>query len=154
MQEAEFTPEKNKKEVSREKFIELLRVDYPTNGLCHVVGWLREVAEGSITVDEFFEKVKPGSIWTVEEYVEKKLEPSFDLMWLSEIDKNLKEKTERINAISNELKEAIENRYSPKKIYQVVVRLGLETGYGRPIIEGFTNVESFEPLSAIVMLYL
>ena len=87
MQEAEFTPEKNKKEVSREKFIELLRIDYPNNGLCHVVGWLREVAEGSITVDEFFEKVKPGSIWTVEEYVEKNLNQVLTLHGLAKLTK-------------------------------------------------------------------
>lgn len=104
-------------------------------GLLYIRIYLELVTdeEGGLGEDYFFNRVKVALLLTFEEYIDRWCKKQ-DRIPPTELSASLKEKAEKIDAITKVMKLAIEGRKSLKVIYNIMMRYRNEVGFDIPDI--------------------
>ncbi len=121
--------ENQKKELTSEKLEFLLTADYPQHAPLYILEhlWLATEGKRGYSEKDFFDKINPEMIFTVEDYIDRFCE-KHNLKHPSNFSKGLVEKSRIIEDIVNNIKEAIRNKEDLRLIYGITLRFESDLG--------------------------
>lgn len=112
--------EKPKEKITSETIDRLLIGDYPQCGPYTIINHLDMVSDGLWDEENFFDKTPPERIKTIEEWLKGHCERR-NLEYPEQIDPNVQEKIDQINAHVKKLREALARRISLKELYDLAM---------------------------------
>lgn len=133
------TSQEEKAEFTQEMLEHNLQSDYPNNSFNRPYMLIEWVLDGDMTMDQFFEKVTPEKILTVEEYIDEYTEKR-DLIPVEITIPELQEQIRLTNEYVFRLRELLTKRAGLQEIYDLCREYAVFSGNQRKFHEmDFTN---------------